>query len=222
MEYLLTYSNPEAAAQAGRYYNRMPESFQAQVEGSNVVLRAEDMRDAIWVGRGSQVRFRTIQPLLQLQYDSSFFGRLWPSGLFSDLTLQVQGRDFKVHRAILASVSDYFYALFTNMAGSIIELHDLDPNIFELVLGLIYGRKIPLEGTAALRVLILVSFFQLKGIDIDRYLLDIPPPPPEEFPKYLELLHMLYPAGLSKMADTHLEELLDYYENAPTTEVDWT
>lgn len=65
--------------------------------------------------------------------NSERYQRLWPSGLFADITLQVEGRSFHVHRAVLVTVSDYFYTLLTQFgeAGSeALEINEVNAEAF--------------------------------------------------------------------------------------------
>jgi hypothetical protein len=46
--------------------------------------------------------------IYQLTPPQNFFRELWPSGLFSDLTLEVAGTSFPLHREVLWVLSPYF------------------------------------------------------------------------------------------------------------------
>ena len=70
------------------------------------------------------------------------FSNLYPSGVLSDIEIMIEYGDnnilrvkyFKVHKAILAGASDYFFSYFSNFSpnGQMVELKDVDPNIFKL------------------------------------------------------------------------------------------
>ena len=219
MEYLLTYSSPQAARAANDWLVQMPDQVLSHVEGSTVIVRPKgemDINDVAWLVLGNREPFRSIDPLLRLNYPSALFGRFWPSGLFSDLTLRVGNRDFRVHRLLLAAVSDYFYSLLTNFrqAGdSVIALHEVDPDLFSDLLRLIYGGTFLLKGVRALELLILVKFFQITTVDLDRYLQEMRSPPVEEIYQYLVLLNQLYSTGFSEEALGHLQTMVDDYYN---------
>ncbi|XP_043472809.1 protein roadkill-like [Leptopilina heterotoma] len=68
----------------------------------------------------------------------------------SDVTFKIQGRQFSVHRIILASVSSVFMKMFssneTNTNLNVIEMNDVDPEVFKELLRFIYtGLVVDLE-----------------------------------------------------------------------------
>jgi len=68
------------------------------------------------------------------------------SGELTDVTILVEGSTFPAHRVILAAHSDYFHRMFTcGMAESRnqdIKLQDIEPEVFQEVLGYIYCGRI--------------------------------------------------------------------------------
>lgn len=66
---------------------------------------------------------------------------------FSDFTITVEGKKFKVHRAILANASQVFAKLFTaemkEARSGECTVEDIKPAIFEQLLEFIYGGKLP-------------------------------------------------------------------------------
>ncbi|KAM6923380.1 transcriptional regulator Kaiso [Xenentodon cancila] len=62
-------------------------------------------------------------------------------GLFCDITIIIQDRKFRAHRTILSASSSYFHQLFS-VAGQVIELNFIRPEIFEQILNYIYSSKI--------------------------------------------------------------------------------
>lgn len=62
-------------------------------------------------------------------------------GLFCDVTIIIQDRKFRAHKTILSASSTYFHQLFS-VAGQVIELNFIRPEIFEEVLNYIYSSKI--------------------------------------------------------------------------------
>lgn len=66
---------------------------------------------------------------------------------YSDVTLSVAERDFKAHRCILAARSEYFEAMFgtkfKEAHEAVVTIHDVDPDIFEIILRYIYSYKLP-------------------------------------------------------------------------------
>lgn len=62
-------------------------------------------------------------------------------GLFCDITIIIQDKKFRAHKTILSASSTYFHQLFT-VAGQVIELNFIRPEIFEQILNYIYSSKI--------------------------------------------------------------------------------
>lgn len=62
-------------------------------------------------------------------------------GLFCDVTIIIQDRKFRAHKTILSASSTYFHQLFS-VAGQVIELNFIKPEIFEQILNYIYSSKI--------------------------------------------------------------------------------
>lgn len=118
--------------------------------------------------------------------------QLWPSGLFSDVTLKVGDESFRVHRAILAVSSPYFKALFTYQPEPVIKLEELEPEIFRQVLNLIYGQKVEFDGLEGLKLLIYLQRFELSQVDpmnvIERMKVE-----EEDLGEFLSLIDQLYP-----------------------------
>lgn len=62
-------------------------------------------------------------------------------GLFCDVTIIVQDKKFRAHKTILSASSTYFHQLFS-VAGQVIELNFIRPEIFEQILNYIYSSRI--------------------------------------------------------------------------------
>lgn len=62
-------------------------------------------------------------------------------GLFCDITIIIQDKKFRAHKTILSASSTYFYQLFT-VAGQVVELNFIRPEIFEQILNYIYSSRI--------------------------------------------------------------------------------
>lgn len=90
------------------------------------------------------------------------------SGTYCDLTFLIAGVQFPCHRIILASASPYFQALLThtfkeNNLNSI-ELRDIEPEIFSLLLNYIYSGQIELDENNVQDLLIASDMFQLDEL----------------------------------------------------------
>ena len=75
------------------------------------------------------------------------------SGLFSDVCLCAGGREFKAHKAILATRSPVFGAMFEHEMEESrkgrVEISDIDPDVFQELLRFIYTGTTPqLQGMA--------------------------------------------------------------------------
>lgn len=71
-------------------------------------------------------------------------------GLFADVTVTVDGREFHLHRLVLSAQSSFFRSMFTSNLKETynrsIELKDVSATVFQLLIGYIY------HGTIKLRV----------------------------------------------------------------------
>ena len=85
---------------------------------------------------------------------------------FCDVTLRLGGQDFYAHKVILASCSDYFYAMFNgNMKESkerVIDINGVDVEIMKLVLNFIYTGSIPLSNDNVESVLQAANLMLIK------------------------------------------------------------
>ncbi|CAF3372266.1 unnamed protein product [Rotaria sp. Silwood1] len=90
------------------------------------------------------------------------------SGIYCDLTFIIGCEKFLCHRIILASSSPYFQALLThkfkeNNLNSI-ELRDIEPQIFSLLLHYIYSGKIEIDNNNVQNILIASDMLQLDEV----------------------------------------------------------
>jgi len=127
------------------------------------------------------------------------FSELRRTGLFSDVTLEVEGIQLKVHKVVLSASSSYFKTLFTGLqeAGqTIIELKNIHADVFSKLIDIIYGVGISVDDPLLLEVLVLARYFQINGLDYEDILGKIETPDPDEVPVFIDLLRRLYPTGL--------------------------
>lgn len=85
----------------------------------------------------------THDPLLTKDYTT-----LLESGTLADVRLQVPGKEFRVHKAILAARSKVFAAMFSHKETSeaqqgVIDIPDIAVEVFERLLLYIYVGKVP-------------------------------------------------------------------------------
>ena len=90
------------------------------------------------------------------------------SGIYCDLTFIVGCEKFLCHRIIVANSSPYFQALLTHKFKendlNSIELRDIEPQIFSLLLHYIYSRKIELDDNDVQELLIASDMLQLDEV----------------------------------------------------------
>ncbi len=80
---------------------------------------------------------------------------LFKNKKFCDVTLNVSGRNFKAHKDILSARSPVFAAMFDHPTkenlSDVVDIHDIEPEVFEEVLRYIYTNRVPslrMEATA--------------------------------------------------------------------------
>lgn len=88
---------------------------------------------------------------------SENLGNLFENGQFSDFTINVKDREFKIHKAILAARSPVFASMlqhdFKEKQDNTVDLSDYDPDVFEDFLGYLYSgnsERISTENVAEL------------------------------------------------------------------------
>lgn len=73
--------------------------------------------------------------ILFLELNSEIFKTLFTNKEFCDLTLNVEGKEFKVHKLILASRSPVFATMFKQEASDkqtgVVNISDFNPDLFE-------------------------------------------------------------------------------------------
>lgn len=135
----------------------------------------------------------------QLEVATKLHKDMWPSGDFSDVTLVAAGTQFAVHRAVLASASPYFHALFRYDAKKfrqIITLHETSAEELRYALSLVYRVPIPIGGLDTLRMVAAAHKFQIE-LPLENSLLDhIAPSDDVDVWTAVELLDRLYPVAL--------------------------
>ena len=76
------------------------------------------------------------------EYLRSGLSSMLSQDICTDFEVVVGGRTFRCHKVVLAALSDYFQAMFTSRMKETVEnkcvLHDVDPEVWENILDLIY------------------------------------------------------------------------------------
>lgn len=86
-------------------------------------------------------------PKMVSEAQSTFGSNAFNDPTFSDFTFNVQGKEFKVHKAILAAASPVMHTLFRadfdEAHTSTCQVNQFDPDIFEALIRFIYCGKLP-------------------------------------------------------------------------------
>lgn len=139
---------------------------------------------------------------------------------FSDVVINLRTRSFRAHKIILSLMSDYFSTLLSDSVfiessqSSIdINLENIDPDVFHLVLRLMYGEKLEfLDWRTKFNILLLAKFLSLKGISVDDEVLKINVPA-SDFSAFVLGLNELYPEGISTELVYNLAAMLSQDSN---------
>jgi BTB/POZ domain len=88
---------------------------------------------------------------------------------FSDFKFIVKGKEFKVHRAVLANASPVFDKLFTadmkESRSNQCIVKDIEPEIFQHLLQFVYGGKLPEDIAAvALKLFEAAHYYDIGGL----------------------------------------------------------
>ena len=71
---------------------------------------------------------------------------LWIDKIFTDVTLECQGKKFEAHKLILAAASPVFKAMFKKgikeHRDNYVNIKDIDSNVFEVFLRFLYSGKV--------------------------------------------------------------------------------
>jgi speckle-type POZ protein len=93
---------------------------------------------------------------------------LYESKKFSDVVINVGGREFQAHKNILATRSKVFSAVFehqtTEKLSNNVVIEDIDPDVFEEILRFVYTGRMPLAKMEQMAIGLMVA--------ADKYLLD--------------------------------------------------
>lgn len=205
-DYAITYKSQKDAEKS---LSNVIKLHEARVVGNILEIHSKSPLDRYSLAESLSTKIprMSIDPILRLPFRAS------TDKNFSDVTLLIGQRRFPSHRVILASLSDYFNALFTNNVEKDkkeVRLKDIDPKEFEQLLSVIYGGSIIIRGSVGIRLLLLFDYFGLKYIDLDALIPELENPPIEEFEDYLVEMNKLH-QGHKEAVESHLEILLEGY-----------
>lgn len=90
------------------------------------------------------------------------------NGLFTDLTLQVEGQQFPCHRVILSTKSAYFKAMFTSNLKeshlSMVNLPEVSASYMALVLDFMYEGRITIQEENVQEILCMSDFLDISSL----------------------------------------------------------
>lgn len=93
------------------------------------------------------------------------------SGELCDVCIRVDDKTFQCHRVVIASVSEYFYRMFTGnfkesaISNTEITLHEVDSDAFEEVLNFMYTGTVTITSENAYRLLRTSEYLRLQYIE---------------------------------------------------------
>ena len=136
---------------------------------------------------------------------SPYLRSLRDTKLFADLEIRIGARKILAHQAILAS--EYFDSLLVySQPGEILMLEDVDPDLFEGLLDLIYGKDVPIQGLRTVRLLTLAVYFDVIGINFNEIIPKIIVEKREVL-ELRQLVNQVYPKGVPQVILEHLQFL---------------
>lgn len=124
---------------------------------------------------------------------------LYEKGLLSDVTLNVRGKKFNVHKIILAAGSEYFETLFLSSFREAQQREfsvDDDPNLFDSLIAWIY--KVPTSNFNVahdISLTKLMTKYRVRDFNPDFFLADSPITK-EDFDEYINFIAETYPNGI--------------------------
>ena len=92
------------------------------------------------------------------------------SRTLTDISLEVGGKLFDVHRVVLAASSEFFRSLFTSeMRESCAEIIPLKgsfvtPEVFQIILDFVYKSELNITENSALKVLVAADYLQMESV----------------------------------------------------------
>ena len=96
------------------------------------------------------------------------FKELYESGFLFDVTISVDGKEFQVHRSLIAASSDYFRALFTVDCAEkdqpMVAINGIDPVSMDLVVKFLYTGQVELHTDTVQNLLSAANLFQLSEL----------------------------------------------------------
>lgn len=111
-----------------------------------------------------------IEQALHYKFAFKKIESMFEKGKLCDVRLLCNNKtvEIRAHRVILSSVSDYFYAMFTNnLAESFktdIEINDIDGDSLRVLIDYVYTGKIELNDSNIFSILSAANFLQLDNV----------------------------------------------------------
>ncbi|XP_037085250.1 kelch-like protein diablo isoform X2 [Pollicipes pollicipes] len=141
--------------------------------------------------------------------------QLWQEQLLCDVTVRVEERQWRAHKAVLAAGSPYFRTMFTSdyveSQEPVVGLHGFDSDTFDAVLNYIYTGHVELSPNSAAALLDAAEHLQLSSLRHHclQYLSEVVTPESSIAVWRLALLH-----GSAELAHRALRLVLDNFSAA--------
>jgi len=218
----IVYADPRDAADAVRDLSSVFNDFE-KINATTIRVSGDiDVVENYFGLYGGIVSFDLVESEMVIDQPKNFQD-YYPSGKFSDFTIIANGQRFPVHRIILSEQSQYFKDLLSEYEPAQIEMSNMDPGVLNEMLLIIYGHPHRVSGLITLKLLVLLSFFLVEGVDYESVVKNITIQP-GEFQEYIDLLQQLYSEGIPnrlhwvirrEAGDTN--PIPDYMQFSPTS-----
>ena len=90
--------------------------------------------------------------------------KLFENEWFSDVTIQVQDYQFKVHKVMLASASEVFQHQFENSKSNVLQVDDITPSVMSQMLTHIYTGNVPDIQSDTIQLLISADRYRIPSL----------------------------------------------------------
>lgn len=125
----------------------------SNVERPNILLQKKDFYSDHFLSNGflsivCKVKVKITKKVISIMesVDESLT-KLRENGIYTDVSIKIGKENYKAHRMVLAARSKYFETMFNSYfkesTSSEIELKEIEPEVFEVILSFLYSNRIP-------------------------------------------------------------------------------